>query len=1329
MKHASACFLCSFLFLLVWPSAPLFPNGVYSLRQITTANGLSQNDAKAIAQDSLGYIWVCTADGINRYDGYDFKVFRMGDNGLVCNFSNCVKADPNGDLWFGSQDFGLIHYCSSTEQFTTVYDKLKQAQELPLNIMNLVVDAQGNVWIQSGVNNLYRFRYAKEEQRYTCEKETIPDVGNIYQMELNKRKMLLLCTDRGLYSCVSDTPLLFRKYGSQTDVKKIQFQGDKVYMHIGSGVYEYFEASGEMVLITEKVKAMHVSSRGELWIHNDQGIHGQNLMSRTNSRMTLSDKHFYIPQIIEDRFGNIWLGSYRTGLLMIYNNKPFRTYASHSSVESVCYDAEGRLWVGELNSAVYCFADKLLEEKITITLPGNPKYNISHIAYHRGTNQIYISNREGIYFSKIPHNIRDIRFSFIPFVSVTDVAEDGDYMWIATFGGGLILYNAVTNKIERQFPITPDGISSEYIRAFKFDKYNNLWITTGRGLRILEAGSRFDAEPVFRKVKFKNKIENYLESNYLLPINYSHTDEMWVGTLGRGIFKLSEIDAHFNCVATHYITNDGLSNNAIRGIEIDDENNVWASTTWGLNKIDPRGVIRSYTKSDGLQDYEFRDMSCSVNSNGDFAFGGLGGLNVFSPASIVENKTIPILNLTDIYINNQRVSPNAKLKNGVISRELIRNNSRLRLRYDDNTIAFHFASIHYCAPEGNRYKYMLEGYDKEWILSGANNRIAKYSNLQPGRYRFRVMGSNNDDVWSAPVSVEIRIIPPVWRRWYAYLFYCGLILASVYLFVRIMIRMDRNKREIQLAKREKHYLKELHDSKITFFTNVSHEFRTPLTLIISSLQRLIAGKEMADTKREEVLQVIDQNSKILLRLINQTLNFAKTSNDDPEFTFRISNIVKFVETVEAQFKCISEDKHIELWASSTSKNILVSFDSHYMQEVFYNLFSNAIKHTPPGGRVGCRIVGEPEFVNIEIIDTGSGIDEKIKSKIFDQFYSLDSLYSDQEGVGIGLFLTKKLIKLHNGTISFVDNEGGGTVFKVRLPRSKTLARSAEEGVDVAVESCDVPNPGAVESREESSDEAGRVILVVDDNKAIVDLLECLLSDKYKIITAYDGEQGYAMCQKHLPALVVADIMMPNTDGVEMCRLIKTNEATFHIPVLILSAKESNNAKSEGFAAYADAFCAKPFDNEVLLSMIKSILQNRKNTTDKFRQNVIYNTAKNKVVSANDAFVAGFVELINENILEDNLSISFFAEKLNMTTLTLNKRTKEITGQTASGFIRSVKLKCAAELLATNQYSVKEVTYATGFVDLKYFRRCFKKEFGVLPSDYGSGAVDEAMAEE
>lgn len=1309
MKHF---FRALILILLLVSTIELFANhrDFFSVKKLTTANGLSQNDIRAIAQDSSGLIWLCTSDGINRYDGYDFNVFRIGDKGLISNFSNVIEVDNKGNLWIGTQDYGLLKFDNEQKRFVRVYDYLPESLSLPTNIMNIAIDGDSRVWV-ADKNTLYCF--IKQNERYNCSIHKFPEYENIRSITLNDKKQLLVVTKNRVYTNNEGN---FEVLYTIANVNSIFYSNGHTYLRVESRIHKYNEKEKKLEdLICDKVKASYVDSNNKLWVTKDDGVFVIDLKSERYVETMISNQKYIVSQIFEDTFGNIWIGTYRTGLLLVHKNKPFNTFITESSVESLTFDSQDRLWVGELSGNVYCYLDSLNNRRIPISIGVSNKTMISYITQHKSTSKIFISDYYGTYYAKLGNDISNLAFSHIPVSRSNYMLEDGKYMWLATFGSGLMLFNVETNEIEQMFEIGINGTPSELIRSLAFDKYKNLWIATGRGLRILEANTRFDKNPTFRNIIFRDSIENPLQKSYLLSIKYCKNGQMWIGTLDMGVFCLSNINENFECDAIHYTTKDGLSNNTIRALEIDKRNNIWASTTWGINKIGSDGNIRSYTKSDGLQDYEFRDMSSSTNHSGELVFGGLRGFSVFNPEQIVENKTIPRIFISEFHINNSIIGLGDTLKGRVILKEWLTDGSKIELSYTQNSLTFYFSSIHYCVPEGSRYKYKLDGYEKIWNNTRANERVARYSNLAPGKYKFMVIGSNNDDTWSVPITITITIIPPIWNRWYSYVFYIFLIIILIYIFIKVMIKIEKDRIAITIAEKEKQYLNEFHKAKITFFLNVSHEFRTPLTIISSSIQRILNKKNLSEKQLEELLNAINSNSKILLHLINQTLDFAKNSKNEIKLNLKVSNIVSFFHQITEQFKTISTDKGVELSFSSQSSYIEVSFDEDLMQEVFYNLISNAIKHTPKGGSIDCIVIDNKDYIDFQIVDTGVGIAPNIKDHIFEQYFSQESFSSGKDGVGIGLFLTKKLVELNGGIITFRDNEKGGTIFTVRLSRS---IPSSEKSKFPNQDMIDVIDKGVENLSETSIISNETKILVVEDNRNIVELLSLILSEYYSVITAYDGEQGYRKCLKNMPSLVITDIMMPNSCGLQMCRMLKNDIKTNHIPVIVLTAKTTDLSRTESYSAFADAFLAKPFDNKVLIALVKSTLVNRRNLAEKFRNDFIFNSANVKVTNVDDDFLKHFIELIDVNISEENLNISFFAEKLGLNSVALNRKLKDITGHTAISFIRTVKLKRAAEMLATNRYTVKEVTYATGFNDLRYFRLCFRKEFGILPSDYG-----------
>lgn len=1296
----------------------------YTFKHITSANGLPQNYVRSAIQDSRGFMWFTTFDGIVRYDGYSFKTYRRYDNGLDTGLMLYVTEDAGGNLWIGTET-GLYCYDIDTDRFTRVSSYLPEDSGIQRAILKIKPVGNDQIWVYTGKGGIYRIDILDREK-------------NKYQMEQYLSSYYyfpnLFIPFNGYYLTVAEgkvyafdkTRNTFKRFQEDIlkDIDQIFVYKQQLYLLKKGLAYLYNEKTSTLFQLTNRPgRELFISSDNQLWLSSFDGLYRTSLKGLNPERPmeTVFSGNPWTTSFTEDSFGNIWIGTYRNGAFCFHKNQtPFQKSLSNKNIECMSIDNSGNYWIGSLNGEV-CVLDSTQQQIIGQTVFPN---DMIHTVYSQKlSNTVYVGTMHGLYEAWIDDKKQIInkKVPGISIPSVRSVVQDSCFLWVASYNNGLTLYNCSTQQTVATYNTDSRNFSlpSNTIRTILKDKENNLWIGTAEGLIVLNAQERFTSCPLSRKYNFAAHQNNLLFQDNIVHIQEARNGDIWVGTLDNGLYYLKRSPSTNDWNYQWINVQKGLSNNCIKAISEDNNSFIWVATNKGLNKIDPQTQsVKIYQLNDGLANNEFSERSYIRKNNGALCFGGINGITSFLPAVFTEDTILPQVSFINLSINNKTLKVGEEVNGQVPLKRSILNTDKLTLSSRNNNFSFDFVGLHFTSTDKIIYKYKLEGFDKEWITSKQGNRSAKYTNIPPGDYLFSVKASCDSEVWSAPLTMEIQILQPLLLRWYFILFYVVIIIFIVYMIIRNFKIREKRKNELFLAQKEKQQIRELSEMKMNFFMNLSHEFRTPLTLIISPLQKLLSTPDISKDELHRHLMNIQHNSSILLRLINQILKLSKQDKGKLDIELREGDIVEFCRNCFSQFFQIAHDKQIQFVFNTNASCILLLFDAYKMEEILYNLLSNAIKHTPDGGSVTLDVIEQEKGVSIYIADSGTGMTEEVKKHIFERFYS-------ESGVGIGLSLTKSLVELHKGTIQFKSTEGEGTVFQVFIPfQNDNTSAEPLSGMNISLSEDAVPlveseyiGPEA-ENRELDRDDKPAV-LVVDDNKGIVQMLDELFSPYYKILTASDGEQAFALCLSRMPSLVISDIYMPKMNGIELCSTIKSTEETSHIPVVLLTAKASKEIQQEGLSVYADAYCSKPFDNDILISTVHSILANRKMIAQKFR---------NKLMSEDDPtnifpektdrdFIQKVIAVVEENIANEELSVSLLCRTIGMSQLTLNKKIKQLTNQTTNAFIRSIRLKVASQMILSQKYSISEVTYAVGFSDLRYFRECFKKEFGVLPSDY------------
>ncbi|MFI3281136.1 MAG: two-component regulator propeller domain-containing protein [Rikenellaceae bacterium] len=1286
-------------------------NNPITYTQLSTREGLPQSDVNAICEDEKGFIWLATNDGICRYDGYNFCTFPDTDNILETSFilSLCIDRDQN--ILVGSANKGLAIFNSKEERYSS---HLGLSGE-PIN--EIIIDRYGYIYLHIDNNKMYIVTRNGDSLSIA---RTITEV---YSMGLDR--------EGTLYAISPDHITKFKEDLSY-DTVNIKSNGELINLKFGQGITTILshkklcsinDDNRTTQLLDIEINDYTILVNGDIWISTNDGIYRAypTKGGYSTPQMVISTGA-WCNVMFEDSAGTLWVGTVRRGLHKFTASPNLFAMDNKGRNSEVVYrDSRERLWIGAFTGNIGCYNQYDMSQTYRVNTQSRP-YMITSITEHPITNRLYVGDVNGIMSTSTKSD--EISLADHKSLKVSDIGNinhllpDSTYMWIATYNSGLHLYDVLKDEIVHTISVrinsSRGSLLSNIVRSVFKDADGNLWIATSKGLNFIENSERFDAQPHIVSYSSMSSSPVTLSYDYILPIAQRHNGEIVVGTLGGGVNILTPKEGSSNQFENRiFNTESGLSNNTIKAIAVDDNDNIWVSTNQGVNMISgENNSILSYSIEDGLQDYEFCDLSVTKLSNGKIVFGGINGINSFMPDTHINNGDTPTVSFVELQLQNNVIDIGQSIQNRVILNRSIVYTDQITIPFPNKSFAFKFTSINSQLQHAQKYRYKLENFDKSYTYTSAAYRIAKYTNISSGRYRLIVEGSNDGVKWGESACMVINIGGSPFLKWYAILGYLILCAVVVWYIFRTIRNRRMVKSRIAAVNLEKQYIAKLSKAKMDLITNISHEFRTPLTLIISPLQRLLE-REGQDESSKRLLQTIDHNSRLLLRFINMFMDYSKSNRDQLEISLKMNDIVSLGRDTLAQFESIAIDKgiHLEFYSSNSQINTL--FDQHQMEEVLYNLISNAIKHTARDGFVSLDIDYEYLTTTIRVSDTGQGIADDEQSSIFERFFSLDN--NTISSSGIGLNLTKTLVELHGGTINFVSKEGVGTTFVVTLPQQDMQVDEAEAELngEINVGNNDTDDFIAIDDNALSTQTS---ILVVDDDPNMVDLLEELLCDRFTVIKAYDGDEALEKSRKFMPDIIISDVRMPRMSGIDLCREIKLDVSTSHIPVILLSSRTSSEVQAGGLNAEADAYCSKPFDNKVLMATIKSLVTNRKRIIDKYKSSYLLSGGE---VHSNeeDKLINRAIEIIEENMASPLFSVEFLCKQLDINYITLNKKIKEMTGHTTNIFIRKIKMRRAAQMLQSKKYTVYEVTYAVGFNDLKSFRSNFVKEFNRLPSDF------------
>ncbi|HEY4788843.1 MAG TPA: two-component regulator propeller domain-containing protein, partial [Bacteroidales bacterium] len=1078
------------------------------------------------------------------------------------------------------------------------------------------------------------------------------------------------------------------------------------------------------------------------------------------SRWSLDDD--VVTDIYLDDNDILWVGTQNGGVNKAdTRSKPFISYtniAQNSSfivanvVRAICEDPSGNLWIGTESKGITKIDRK--NTKFTYYL-NNPVNKNSLI--NNDIRQIYCDRFGYLWFGTKggldrfdPRTDRFYHYAEnspnqIPNNWVFWIMEDhSGYLWIGTFNG-IAKYNRQKDYFLAYNPAST--VTNKNVRVIMEDRNKKLWVATeGGGITRLtrDSSAGFNEKLTLEHFTYSATNTNSLINNQVLAFMEDENGDFWIGTNG-GLCRFNQ----YNNTFTRFSVKTGLPDDLIMGILTDGKGHIWFSHKKGITRMDTKTfALRNFDSHDGLQGNEFSQNAYFRNkATGEMFFGGINGFNSFFPDSIKDNPFPPKIAFTGLQVSNQPVEINQKINGRIILQKSILLTKKIVLTYWDKNFSVEFAALHYSNPKGNRYKYKLEGFDNSWIQTDASRRTVTYSDLPSGTYYLKVYASNCDGLWNPdPAVLEISILPPWWLAWWAFTFYFilfGIVIFFTYKYIKSKI-IFRNQLMLERLKAEKE--KELNQMKLQFFTNISHEFRTPLSLIIDPLERLISDKP-SPSKTQSYYTLMYKNSRRLLNLINQLLDFRKIESGNLQLKISVHDIVAFIKNIAAAFEFHATQRNIQFTFHSDIKSLQLGFDPDKLDKILYNLISNAFKYTADGGEIAIELTiietspdenGNTEFVEIKVKDNGIGVSGESREKIFNAFYQVEENNENKaKGTGIGLALTKELVELHKGRISMESETGKGSTFTVLIPvLSYTESNEQLEGetshkidhltddpvstympADMSLQDeslAGMPQQDAIPMNEENH---RPLILIVEDNDDVRAYVRDNLVAEYLVAEARNGEEGLKKSEDLIPDLIISDIMMPGMSGIELCGKLKTDERTSHVPIILLTARQSDENKIEGYETGADAYITKPFNTTILLARIKNLIESRQKLRELFSKGSALEIKKISINATDETFLGKVLKLIEENMEETGFDTDALVDKLNMSRSQLYRKIKGLTNLTVHDFITTFRMNKAVELLLNEDLTISEIAYRVGYSLPTNFTRSFVKQFGETPSKY------------
>ncbi|UKM63893.1 response regulator [Flavobacteriaceae bacterium GSB9] len=1282
------------IFLLSFAALAQSHKEQMAFRSLTVKQGLSQNSVISMAQDSIGYMWFATQDGLNRYNGRTFKQYNKQFEDITrATFSNLGKVyfDKQNRLWIITHSGQLELYQPKTDDF--------KSMSLPFRASTVFQDEQLNLYIGSYGDGLFKVD-AQTKDTVSIFKNTDKSstVYNIVQAE----KEIMVAASGAVYKVYANGRYakVDVKTNKETNFSTLEQDSAGGFWlgAYGNGLFYMSENSNVFIRYSHEnlpndlnIEDLLIDSKNRLWIATySDGVYlidfptnsVKNFKANKNNPFAIHYNDMLC--LYEDITGLIWIGSDGTGAsyydehlikFNILTNNQVPRNVNVDMIRSFTTDRKHNFWIGTSGKGLtyYNAQDETFK---TFTNHNSPLNSSRIISLNYFEDELWVGHQGyGLNIIDGSGNYKD--FPELKNHTIWRILEESkNRRWLATERHGVILFDK-NDGIIKQFNSENSGLAQNNIRAFIKGEHDDFWIgTDNKG--VFKLDNRIDK---VSKIKgLDNKIKSLFFENQTL----------WVGTFGAGLKKYNILDKTIKT----YTEKDGLPNQVVYGILPDSDKNLWLSTNNGLCRFNPKNEgIEVFTIDDGLQDTEFNTGAYFKDARGTLYFGGLEGLNWFNPEKLTYNKEKPktIISKFEVFSKERPLANHSELK------------------YNQNTVTFTFSSLHFAQPERNQYKYRLLNYEDHWV-SPKDVNFAHYTNLPPNTYTFQVISSNYDGVWNDnPASFTFTILKPWYltggmRVFYVLLFF--LLLLGIYRYLKFRWNV---KTQLQLEHAETERLKKLDEFKTKLYTNISHEFRTPLTLISGPIDHQLSKEHLKPEDREE-LGLVKQNANRLLNLVNQMVDLSLIDSGQARLKVTQGNLNVLLTQIVSAFQYKAYEKHIQINSSIENLN-KVWYDADVIEKITSNLLSNAIKYAPKSSDIIFDANKQDNALVLSVINTNNEIEKKDLGKLFERFYQDDAT---AEGVGVGLALVKELVSLSNGRVLVNSIDTNKIQFTVTLPIRKNAFKPSEID-DSETEEDKLSSENHFEG---SLNDDSPALLIVEDDKDIRLFIASIFKNSYKIIEAVNGKIGVEKALKHIPDLIISDVMMPVADGIYLCNTLKYNELTSHIPIILLTAKVSEAQKKEGLKTGADAYVTKPFNPETLNLRVEKLIENRKMLQKHFSKSKSFNVGPEIKISSTEAdFLKRLKSVLGKNLINPDFTSVAFADAMGMSRTQLHRKLKAITGQSTSEFIRLERLKLSVELLKKSDSTVSEIAYQVGFNTPSYFIKCFKEVYKCTPNEY------------
>ena len=1338
----------------------------YSLKE-----GLSFGIINSIIQDDKGFMWFATSDGLNRFDGIDFKVFKYEANNpqsLPSNYVQIIFKDVQGDIWIASRR-GIYMFDTNTEQFNK-FNPIGYESKLLNDISSISSDGKDILWFSSFSTGIFSYNKATHHlKNYNKNNSLNLSTNSIINVFKDSQGLLWAGTQDGIIYIHSvkngavlnvehQVPLKFIPKGRinaiyedhyhnvwiatskglalycRTENKIYVFEGSKYHLR-SNYFYSLLEDNNNNLLIGLQDGGLYKLDLEQLVRSNFKEIKIEPVKSEDNYNITERS----IQTLYLDKDKNVWVGTYGDGIYMISNTpenfKKFQSKVTDAYGTSflryygMCLDNEGNLWLGTDGDGIY--KKKLNGEILKHYYADGKKGSLTDNAIlYAGVDHLknlwFGSYAKGLFrYDKkndkfINYLHQDANRESLCSNDVRVIFEDsGNDLWVGTNGGGISVLPCGGNKFTN-YNEQNSSIGNNNIRAICEDKQGNLFIGT------YASGLKYFIKKQHKFINYfsNSQVDEFLPSQVIYSLYLYKNNELLIGTEGDGLVVYNIITKKFK----KYTEKDGLANNTINAIHADEAGNIWVSTNKGLSKIEEStNAIINYDTSDGLQTGQFNPNAVLYSDKDKFlCLGGTEGYNIFYPSQVKKNNFKPKVLITGLQLFDKKEKDNQNRLSTAINVS-----QQITLTPGQSVFSIQYVALNYAYAERSEFAYKLVGLDKSWNYVG-NQKSAVYRYLEPGNYIFKVKASNQDGIWFDDyATLKIKILPPWYKTWWAYSgYFLGLVMV-IYYYLSYRNKQAKLKYEIRIAHISAEKDKELNERKLSFFTNISHEFRTPLTLIINPVKELMFNNDDKTTATNN-LHIVYRNARRLLSLVDQLLLFRKADSEGDQLKVVKLNIVSLCKEVFLCFNYQANKKKINYEFISDTETIEIYADREKMEIVLFNLISNALKFTPNHGKVSCLITEDQKQVAISIKDSGCGIASEEKENLFNRFYQVQNKTLAQGGFGIGLYLVKKFIDSHKGIINLDSIYGEGTVFTLNLLKGKDHMSPNFIFEDIAENSFFLDELIADDEDVTAVDEnLNKVViknteliysdrksmLIVEDNAQIRHYLRQIFEDDFEVFEADNGTDGFNMAGKLVPDMIISDVLMNGLSGIELCNKVKEEPSLNHIPVILLTASSSPEIKLKGIEGGADDYITKPFEKNILIARVAGLLKSKNNLHKYFYNEITLQSNNVQIPPDYKEFLDRCISIVEQHLDDKDFCIKQLAYEVGMGHSNLYKKIKSISGRSANEFIRLIRLRKAAGMLLNTKCTVAEAAYKVGISDPKYFREQFSKLFGFNPSEY------------